>query len=200
MFSISVCVLLMSVGSRLKGVFTFSALRHHSSPSLFFKCSHLSSFPLFSRPPFGCCVGADLLSGDSAADSKRKTFDLTDICERLCTQILDCWTAQPEACLSSSQPTHNEAWWRGGGGGGKQLRQPCTVQHTALWEVYWVKAHCAPVVCSAARYCTSTVILFYFIYLLHVRFLPFGFRDASVVWILKYAACTFILIPFQFML
>lgn len=48
------------------------------------------------------------VSREPAADSKHIWLQ----CHRMCTQIFDCWTAHPEACLSSTQSRHNGAWER----------------------------------------------------------------------------------------
>lgn len=65
--------------------------------------SHLSSFPLFSLTVFvkrgGNLTKTGRLSREPMADSKREAFDLG---VRGCT-LRYCWSAHPEACLSSSQ-------------------------------------------------------------------------------------------------
>lgn len=65
--------------------------------------SHLSSFPLFSLTVFvkrgGNLGKTGRLSREPMADSKHEAFDLG---VRGCT-LRYCWSAHPEACLSSSQ-------------------------------------------------------------------------------------------------
>ncbi len=77
-----------------------------SSPSVTFSLAQLCLSEVY-------CVGRE--EGRltlQRAGGRFRTQDIWLRCQRMCAQILDCWTAHPEACLSSSQPRHNGAWVR----------------------------------------------------------------------------------------
>lgn len=140
-----VCVVLISVRSRLKAEMTiaqFIFTKDSFSTNLtrtvqICSCPQLCSIiplPISSQVPVSLphfplchlfprsarlglseayCVGCE--EGRLTLQRAGGRFQTQDIwlrCQRMCAQILDCWTAHPEACLSSSQPRHNGAWER----------------------------------------------------------------------------------------
>lgn len=134
------------------------------------------------------------LSREPAADSKHQIFDLS---VKGC--VLRYLTAEmPTSGLSEhkSGPDTVEHGRGGERGGGEQLRKPCTVLFTVHWEVCWVKAHRAPVVCCTACCCAehmrcvecgSLWILFHFGL---VWFLVFGHKKClSKVFIFSLSLC-----------
>lgn len=93
----------------------FAALLHHSCSQVPVPLLHLpSSFPLFSL----AVLVWSLLCGmwgkqpDSPESRRQIPNNIWLQCHRMCTQIFDCWTAHPEACLSSTQSRHNGPWER----------------------------------------------------------------------------------------
>lgn len=86
-------------------------------------------------------------------------------CQRICAEMLDCWTAHPEACLRSSQAEAIQQRWRGEREKRRLTAETtmfCTVHPPTpllLWDVWWVEALCASALqCMATQLHGSAVL------------------------------------------
>lgn len=149
-------VLLISVRCRLNGLFTSSPCSIIPLPiPFYFPIRHI--FLCSARLSIVWDAGkAGWLSREPAAESKHKTFDWGVrgcACRYLTVELP---TQSPVwAAVSPDTMQHGKGGAERGRGEGYQLRQPCTMQQAAQWDVYWVKAHCASVVCSTASCCAE---------------------------------------------